>query len=125
MMGLGSVKIAEKKAKQNGPRFIYLYNFGYKSDIKIPGTDYPRGTLHAMDIYFKFNNEVAPKEGELPRMSSVCCSPVRYIASHSMAELWTSFTRTGKPAMEGVPGWPAYNLKDRQTMRIDTKCEVI
>jgi para-nitrobenzyl esterase len=124
MMGLGSVEIAEKKAKQNGAP-VYLYNFGYKSDMKIPGTDYPMGTPHAMDITFKFNNEVPSKEGEQPRMSFGGSKPDRYIASHNMAELWTTFARTGKPAAKGVPEWPAYSLKDKPTMRIDVKCEVI
>jgi para-nitrobenzyl esterase len=124
MMGLGSVEIAEKKAKQHGAP-AYLYNFGYKSEMKIPGTDYPMGTPHAMDISFKFNNEVPPKEGEQPRMSFGGNRPERFVASHNFAELWTTFARTGKPAAQGVPEWPAYNLKDRPTMRIDTKCEVI
>ena len=43
MMGLGSVDIAEKKAKQGGAP-VYLYNFGYKSEKKIPDTDYALGT---------------------------------------------------------------------------------
>jgi len=30
-----------------------------------------------------------------------------------------------KPAAKNVPEWPAYNLSNRPTMRIDTKCEVI
>ncbi len=124
MMGLGSVDIAEKKAKQNGAP-VYLYNFGYKSEIKIPGTDYPIGTPHAMDITFKFNNEVPLREGEQPRMSFGGNRPERFTASHNFAELWTTFARTGKPAAKGVPEWPAYNLKDRPTMRIDTRCEVI
>jgi para-nitrobenzyl esterase len=124
MMGLGSVEIAEKKTKQNRAP-VYLYNFGYKSENKIPGTDYPMGTPHAMDISFKFNNEVPPKEGEQPRMSFAGSRPERFVASHKFAELWATFARTGKPAAEGVPEWPAYNLKDRATMRIDTQCEVI
>lgn len=124
MMGLGSIDIAEKKGKQNGSP-VYLYNFGYKSETLIPGTDYPMGTPHAMDISFKFNNEVPPKEGSQPRMSFGGNRPERFVASHNMAELWTTFARTGKPAAEGVPEWPAYNFKDRPTMRIDTKCEVI
>jgi para-nitrobenzyl esterase len=41
------------------------------------------------------------------------------------AELWTTFARTGIPAAIEVPAWPAYNLKVRPTMRMDTKCEVI
>lgn len=124
MMGLGSINIAEKKVTQNGAP-VYLYNFGYKSETKIPGTDYPMGTPHAMDISFKFNNEVPLKEGEQPKMSFGGNRPERFTASHNFAELWTTFARTGKPAADGVPEWPAYNLNDRPTMRIDTKCEVI
>ena len=124
MMGLGSVDIAEKKLKQNGAP-VYLYNFGYKSETKIPGTDYPMGTPHAMDISFKFNNEVPPKEGAQPRMSFGGNRPERFVASHNFAELWATFARTGKPAAKEAPEWLAYNLKDRPTMRIDTKCEVI
>src|SRR5204863_8507431 len=56
MMGLGSVTIAERKVKQNGAP-VYLYNFGYKSEAKVPGTDYPVATPHAMDRTFKVNNE--------------------------------------------------------------------
>lgn len=124
MMGLGSIEIAEKKAQQNGAP-VYLYNFGYKSEMKVPGTDYPMGTPHAMDISFKFNNEVPPKEGEKPRMGFGGQRPERYEASHKMAELWTSFAKTGKPAAEDVPEWPAFTLEERATMRIDEDCEVI
>lgn len=51
--------------------------------------------------------------------------PERFIASRNMAEFWTSFARTGKPSAVGTPDWVAYDLRDRPTMRIDTKCEVI
>ncbi|MEZ4727033.1 MAG: carboxylesterase family protein [Caldilineaceae bacterium] len=120
MMGLGSVEIAEKKAAQPGAP-VYLYNFGYKSAMKIPGTDYAIGTPHAMDITFKFNNET-------PESSPGFLSgnhPDRFIASHKMAELWTTFARTGKPAAADVPAWPAYTLDDRATLRIDTECTVM
>ena len=125
MMGLGSVTIAEKKVEQGGAP-VYLYNFGYKSEKKIPGTDYAMGTPHAMDISFKFNNEIPPRDGSAPKESFFGGNnPDRFVASHHFAELWTTFAKTGKPAAKGVPQWPAYNLKDRPTMRIDTKCEVI
>ena len=120
MMGLGSVEIAEKKAAQQAAP-VYLYNFGYKSEIKIPGTDYPLGTPHAMDITFKFNNETPESKSGFLSGSS----PDRFTASHNMAALWTGFAQTGKPAAAGLPEWPAYNLEDRPTMRIDTKCEII
>jgi para-nitrobenzyl esterase len=125
MMGLGSVTIAERKVKQGGAP-VYLYNFGYKSEKKIPGTDYAMGTPHAMDISFKFNNEIPPRDGSAPKESFFGGNnPDRFVASHHFAELWTTFAKTGKPAAKDVPDWPAYNLQDRPTMRIDTKCEVI
>lgn len=125
MMGLGSVDIAEKKTKQGGAP-VYLYNFGYKSEKKIPGTDYAMGTPHAMDISFKFNNEIPPRDGSAPKESFFGGNrPERFTASHHFAELWTTFARTGKPAAKDVPAWPAFNLKTRPTMRIDTTCEII
>ncbi len=120
MMGLGSVEIAEKKAAQHGAP-VYLYNFGYKSEAKIPGTDYALGTPHAMDITFKFNNET-PENG--PGFLSGS-RPERFIASHTMAELWTTFARTGRPSAAGAPEWPPYTLDERATLRIDTQCTVI
>lgn len=74
-----------------------------------------------MDITFKFNNEVqGMKDGFLSGGRNE-----RFTASHNMAELWTSFAKTGKPAAKNVPEWKAYNLTDRPTMLIDEKCEVI
>lgn len=120
MMGLGSIKIAERKVKQQGAP-VYLYNFGYKSEFKVPGTEYPFGTPHAMDITFKFNNEVpGGRAGFLGGNK-----PERFVASHNMAELWTTFARTGHPAATNAPQWIPYNLNERATMRIDTKCEII
>ncbi|NMC39388.1 MAG: carboxylesterase/lipase family protein [Bacteroidales bacterium] len=124
MMGLGSIVIAERKTEQKGAP-AYLYNFGYKSDNKVPGTDYPMGTPHAMDISFKFYNEQPQKDGSPGTSYWGGSKPERFIASRNFAELWTTFARTGKPAAKGAPEWPAYDLVDRPTMRIDTKCEVI
>ncbi|RIV17989.1 carboxylesterase/lipase family protein [Fibrisoma montanum] len=125
MMGLGSVDIAEKKTKQGGAP-AYLYNFGYKSEKTIPGTDYAMGTPHAMDISFKFNNELPPRDGSAPKESFFGGNrPERFTASRHFAELWTTFARTGMPAAKDVPAWPAYTLKTRPTMRIDAQCEVI
>jgi para-nitrobenzyl esterase len=120
IMGLGSIEIAEKKARQNGSQ-VYLYNFGYKSGLKVPNTDFPMGTAHAMDIGFKFNN-VRP---EMPGQYLAGDKPERFKASLNFAGLWTSFARTGKPSVKDQPEWPAYDLVNRPTYKIDTDCEVI
>jgi para-nitrobenzyl esterase len=120
MMGLGSIEIAEKKALQ-GDAPVYLYNFGYKSEQKIPGTEYALGTPHAMDISFKFNNQTPTSPPDILAGNN----PDRFIASRQMAELWATFARTGVPAAANVPEWPVYTLTNRATMRIDTSCEVL
>ncbi len=124
MMGIGSVEIAEKKVEQGGAP-VYLFNFGYKSEVTLEGTDFPIGTPHAMDIPFKFYNEVPPERGGKEKSYYAGSSPKRYIASWKMAELWTTFAKTGKPEAKDVPEWPAYNLKDRPTMKIDEECSII
>lgn len=124
MMGLGSIIIAERKAEQKGAP-AYLYNLGYKSEVLIPGTDYPLGSPHVLDITFKFNNEQPQKDGSPGKSHWAGARPERFIASHNMAELWSTFARTGKPSAKGVPEWPAYDLKERSSMRIDTSCRII
>jgi para-nitrobenzyl esterase len=117
LMGLGSIEIAERKAAE-GAAPVYLYNFGYKSETPVPGTDYPMGSPHAADIAFKFNNVATPGPFSGAR-------PERLVASRNMAELWTSFARSGRPAAASQPDWPAYDLVRRPMMRVDTACEVI
>jgi para-nitrobenzyl esterase len=119
-MGLGSIEIAEKKARQKGAQ-VYLYNFGYKSGLKLQGTDFPMGTAHAMDIGFKFNN-VRP---EMPGQYLAGDKPERFKASANFAGLWTSFAHTGKPGVKDQPEWPAYDLNKRPTYKISSDCEVI
>lgn len=46
-------------------------------------------------------------------------------ASHNMAEMWSTFARTGRPAAAGQPAWPAYTTDKRATMEIDTECKVV
>ena len=117
MMGLGSIEIAEKKTAQGGAP-AYLYNLGYESGEKVPGTDYPMGSPHAMDIGLKFNNVT-------PSTFLMGNRPTRLVASRNMAELWATFARTGRPAASGQPAWPAYDLTRRATYLIDAQCAVI
>ena len=115
MMGLGSIRIAERKTEQGGAP-AYLYNFGYKSNAKIQGTEYEMGAMHAMDIPFKFYNVEGGMAGTRPD---------RFEASRNMTQFWTTFARTGVPEANGQPDWPGYSQETRPTMRIDVACEVI
>lgn len=119
MMGLGSIEIAERKAAQGGAP-VYLYQFGYQSEVKIPGSDYPLGAAHALDITFKFNNET-PDNAPWAMSGS---RPERFAASRHMAGLWTSFARGGQPIAAGAPAWPPFDLQTRASLRIDAECTV-
>ena len=41
-----------------------------------------------------------------------------------MAEMWSTFARTGKPTATGQPEWPPYTTDTRATMEIDAECTV-
>lgn len=115
MMGLGSIRIAERKTIQGGAP-AYLYNFGYKSNNKVPGTEFEFGSMHALDIPFKFYNVESGMPGT---------KPDRFEASKNMTALWTSFAHNGKPVANGQPEWPGYNLQTRPTYKIDVQCKII
>ena len=84
--------------------------------MKIPGTEFEAGSMHALDIPFKFYNVEGGMAGT---------KADRFEASKNMTSMWTSFARTGTPSAQGQPEWPAYNLQNRSLMRIDTHCSVI
>jgi len=46
-------------------------------------------------------------------------------AAHNMSEMWSTFARTGRPAAQGQPAWPAYTTERRLTMEIDAQCRVV
>jgi para-nitrobenzyl esterase len=42
-----------------------------------------------------------------------------------MSEMWSTFARTGRPAAQGQPEWPAYTIEKRATMEINAECKVV
>ncbi|HAM98479.1 MAG TPA: carboxylesterase/lipase family protein [Marinilabiliales bacterium] len=124
-MGLGSLLIAERKSEQ-GTAPVYLYNFGYKSENIISGTNITMGAMHAMDIPFKFYNVDGSIDASGTRTPGMEGSrPERFTASKNMSTFWTNFAHNGKPSAAGQPEWPAYNNQTRPMMRIDTQCQPI
>lgn len=120
--GIGARAIAERKVAQGGAP-VYLYDFAYARGDMVPGTDYPFGTPHGLDMAVKFDNPVAPPpETGLPALTGP--RPERFAMCHRMAELWTNFARNGRPSAAGQPEWPAYDRTTRPVMRIDLACRV-
>jgi para-nitrobenzyl esterase len=102
-----SREIAVRKTAA-GPAPAYLYRFDY--EVPLGG-----GRLHAphtAELPFMFSNL---KAGEV----LVGTAPEMPAMARQMSELWTTFARTGVPAAEGVPAWPVYDARTRETLIID------
>jgi para-nitrobenzyl esterase len=122
MIGIGATTIAERKVAQRGAS-VYMYIFTHESDALVPGTQRKVGSPHAMEIPYKFYNvqrEGGPAGGGMMSVSG----PAAEKAAHNMAEMWSTFARTGRPGAQGQPTWPPYTLERRATMEIDSECRI-
>lgn len=127
MIGIGAITIAERKYAQHGAP-VYMYIFTHESNHLVPGTQHKVGAAHAAEIPYKFYNvqpagrrDANPGRGLLSSVSG----PESEKAAHNMAEMWSTFARTGRPAAKGQPAWPAYTTEKRSTMEIDAECKVV
>jgi para-nitrobenzyl esterase len=120
MIGLGAMTIAERKYAQHGAP-AYLYIFKHENPALIPGTQHKMGTPHAMEISYKFNNVGGGGGAGLMSITR----PESVKAAHNMSGMWSAFARTGRPAAQGQPAWPAYTTERRSTMEIDAECTVV
>ena len=131
---IGEITIAERKCAQHGAR-AYMYVFVHQSNFIVPGTNYPIGAGHSLEIPYKFDNvhaEVAPNSKapgpyeHLLGMETVYGTDSnRDKTAHNMSEMWATFARTGLPGAKGQPAWPAYTPEVRATMMIDAECRVV
>ena len=121
IMGAGSIAIAERKAKQ-ARASAYSYMLTEHMSSRVPGTDYPIGAMHAMDIRYKFDN-VASAPAAITQSAEEAADHVQ--AGKNMSRLWSAFARDGVPRAPGQPAWPAYDLANRATMMIAAQCHVV
>jgi len=129
MIAIGAMTIAERKSAQRGAP-AYLYVFQHENPALIPGTQHKMGTPHAMEITYKFYNvpqagQQSANAGQQGGGSMSISRPESVKAAHNMAELWSTFARTGRPAAKGQPEWTAYTTQSRATMEIDADCKVV
>ena len=121
--GIGARVIAERKSAQ-GKAPVYVYDLTYARGDVVPGTNYPFGALHGLDMPIKFcNTDPPPADSGLFPLAGL--RPERVAMAHNMSALWAGFARTGKPQAEGVPDWPAYTSDTRDVMYLDVACSVM
>ena len=122
MFWIGALTLAERKYAQQGAP-VYSYLFVHESDYIIPGTSHKFGAGHATEIPYKFDNiNIVKAAGQ---MTFIGLNSTSAAAAHNMSEMWATFARTGHPAAQGQPTWPAYDLTNRPTMEIDAECKVV
>jgi para-nitrobenzyl esterase len=130
MIGFGSITIAERKFAQQGAP-VYAYVFTYESQRLVPGTQHKVGAAHALEIAYKFDlikpneNAAGSDPQQTATRSMMDTSPDSAKTAENMSQMWSTFARTGKPAAQGQPEWPAYDISRRATMMINAECRVV
>jgi para-nitrobenzyl esterase len=102
-----STLIADRRQRLGGAA-TYLYVIDWETPVDGGRWHAP----HAMDIPLVFGTvDASPSivgTGETPRR-----------LAREMTQSWLSFARTGVPAAENLPDWPAYEETRRETMLFD------
>lgn len=107
----GSITLAERKAAQEAPVWMYLLTWE---------TPVARGRLkcpHALEIPLVFDNVEKARSfvgrGDAPQM-----------IADQMSSAWLAFARSGDPNTPALPAWPTYDTGRRATMVFDIESGV-
>lgn len=107
-----SALLAERKAAQPAPVYMYVWEWGAPADgglLRAP---------HTMEIPFVFDNV---ERGPLLLGTAASTRALAKAASTA----WTSFARSGDPnGRSGLPAWPKYEPTRRATMMFNTRSRV-
>jgi para-nitrobenzyl esterase len=113
-MGTLSSEIMDVRSAP-GAAPVYAYRFDWQTPI----LDGKLHSPHTIEIPFVFNNVstgpgIAMTEGRAEAAA----------LAEKVSSAWVEFARTGKPAAEGLPKWPAFTTEHRESMHLDTESRV-
>jgi para-nitrobenzyl esterase len=94
----------------------YAYLFAWRS----PARGGRLGAAHGMEMPFVFGRLDDAERGPLTGQGAA----VQRLSEHMM-DAWIAFARTGHPATEALPVWPAYTADRRATMVFDASVKVV
>lgn len=102
-----AVRLAEAHVRNNGR--TYMYEFAWRS----PAFDGRLGACHSLEIPFVFDTLAIQGMGVL--LGEAAPQPL----ADAMHTAWVGFITRGDP------GWPQYDLDQRQTMHFDASSELL
>jgi para-nitrobenzyl esterase len=108
MFRIGSLRLAEWRAKQGRPAYVYQFDWQSPAGFK---------SCHCLEIPFVFNN--FPNWIHSPMLRGAESAEVSGLAE-AMHGAWIAFARTGRPDHARLPAWPPYRPDGRMTMRFDS-----
>jgi para-nitrobenzyl esterase len=89
-----------------------MYSFEWETPVQGGRLKAP----HALDVPFTFDT--------IDLTNATDRSAAAHTLSATMAETWAAFAHSGVPSHKSIPRWPAYDLKSRATMMLDTECRI-
>ncbi|ETZ19228.1 carboxylesterase/lipase family protein [Pedobacter sp. V48] len=111
--GAATMKIAERRARL-GKAPVYLYYFAWESPVQGGLLKSP----HNIEWPFAFDNAVLCKDLTGGGSDAIALAD-------KVSDAWIAFARTGDPNTPKMPRWPAYTVKNRETMVIDNESKLI
>ncbi len=100
-----AIRVAEAQSANQPHTWMYLFTW--------PTPLEDLGSCHAVELPFVFNNLGAQGVSDL-----LGEDPPQELAD-LMQDTWIAFARNGDPNNDGIPGWPAYDVESRSTMKLD------
>ena len=112
----GQVIEAERRASNpEAAKRTWVYQF----DFGVPTAD--GRAPHTVDLAFIFDNvETSPGMVGASENDEQAAQPLATM----MSSMLIQFAKTGDPNFAGMPKWPTYDLKDRETMMFDKVSKV-
>ena len=101
------IKQAEYHSDNGGNTYVYHWKYDGEQ---------PYGSYHSLEIPYVFNNfKNTMYENTIKENENII---------KNVQDMWVNFARTGNPSTDELV-WDKYDSKDRKTMIIDEKCEMI
>lgn len=88
-------------------RWIPVYEYEFTDDAAppvMPDPGFPMGAVHSAELAYFF-----PNISFNHRIDGPDVAPGSRILARQMVEYWSAFVRDGRPAVAGLPAWPAFH----------------